>query len=345
MHDSSEGRIAARIAAIAVHLPEAVLDNHELSRCFPIWEAEQIEAKLGIRERRIAAPDETAGDLAVAAAEKLFAAHDIDRQEIDFLLLCTQTPDYPIPGVACMVQDRLGLPKRVGALDVALGCSGYVYCLSLAAGLIAAGAARRVLLLTADTYSKIIHPGDRSVRPLFGDGATASLIEADGAAQSHVGPFVFGTDGSGARHLILEAGGTRLPRSPETARTREDASGVVRSADTLAMNGPAILAFTNREVPGSFDELLSKARWSRETVDFVVAHQANKFMLDTLAKKLRVPASLLPHRFADTGNTVSSTIPIALAALQQEGVLTRGNRVVLLGFGVGLSWAGAALTW
>jgi 3-oxoacyl-[acyl-carrier-protein] synthase-3 len=339
------GKIAARIAAISVHLPETILDNETLSRDFPIWQADQIEAKLGIRERRIAGPDETAGDLAVAAAEKLFASGAIERDQIDFLLVCTQTPDHAIPGVACIVQDRLGLSKQTGALDVALGCSGYVYCLSLAAGLIAAGAARRILLITTDTYSKIIHPGDRSVRPLFGDGATASLIEGDSDTRSHIGPFVFGTDGSGARHLILEAGGTRLPRSKDTARSREDASGVVRSADTLSMNGPAILAFTNREVPGSFDALLAKAEWSRDGINRVIAHQANKFMLDTLAKKLRIPAELLPHRFADTGNTVSSTIPIALAALHEEGLLKRGEKIVLLGFGVGLSWAGAALTW
>lgn len=344
MHAPS-GKIAARIAAIAVHLPETILDNETLSRDFPIWQADQIEAKLGIRERRIAGFGETAGDLAVAAAEKLFVSGAIERDQIDFLLVCTQTPDHAIPGVACIVQDRLGLSKQTGALDVALGCSGYVYCLSLATGLIAAGAARRILLITTDTYSKIIHPGDRSVRPLFGDGATASLIEGASGTRSHIGPFVFGTDGSGARHLILEAGGTRLPRSEETARSREDASGVVRSADTLSMNGPAILAFTNREVPGSFDALLAKAEWSRDGIDRVIAHQANKFMLDTLAKKLRIPAELLPHRFADTGNTVSSTIPIALAALHEEGSLTRGEKIVLLGFGVGLSWAGAALTW
>jgi 3-oxoacyl-[acyl-carrier-protein] synthase-3 len=336
---------AARVSAITVHLPDTVLHNHELSEIFPIWKAEQIEAKLGIRERRVAAPNETAGDMAVAATEKLISTHNLDRDTIDFLIVCSQTPDHPIPGPSFLVHERLRLAKRVGALDVTLGCSGYVYCLSLAAGLIAAGAARRVLLITADTYSKVMHRGDRSMRTLFGDGATASLVEADSAGSSHIGPFVFGTDGAGARHLIQEAGGTRLPRSAETARVFEDASGVARSADTLSMNGPAILAFTHREVPDSFEELLSASGWTRETVDFVVAHQANSFVLNSLAKKLRVPDERLPHRFSHTGNTVSSTIPIALAALHEEGALTRGKRLVLLGFGVGLSWAGAALTW
>lgn len=338
-------RVAARITAIAVHLPETVLGNDDLARLYPIWSAKQIETKLGIRERRIAAPDETASDLGVLAAEKLFATKDVDPGTIDFLLVCSQTPDHPIPGPSFFIHQRLGLAKRVGALDVMLGCSGFVYCLSLATGLIAAGAARRILLVTTDTYSKIIHPGDRSVRPLFGDGASACVVEADGSGRSSIGPFVFGTDGQGARHLIHEAGGTRLPRSPETAIAREDASGVVRSADTLSMNGPAILSFTHREIPGSFDALLRAASWERDAIDFVIAHQANSFVLNSLAKKLDMPADRVPHRFANTGNTVSSTIPIALAALSNEGRLQPGMHIVLLGFGVGLSWAGAALVW
>lgn len=336
---------SARIAAIATYLPEKVLDNAELSRNFPLWTPDQIEAKLGIRERRIAADDETASDMAVSAARNLFDRHGIAPATIDFLIMCCQTPDRPIPGPSFRVHQQLGLSKQVGALDVTLGCSGYVYGLSLATGMIAAGFARNVLLVTADTYSKIMHPEDRTVRPLFGDGATASLVQACDEGSSAIGPFVFGTDGAGANHLMQEAGGTRLPRSATTRVTQEDALGIKRSADTLSMNGPAIMSFTHREVPRSFDALLEKASWTREHVDYVVAHQANSFVLDSLAKKLSVSGDRLPHRFAMTGNTVSSTIPIALSRLQDEQALVRGMRIVLLGFGVGLSWASAAVIW
>lgn len=335
----------ARIAAVATYLPKTVLDNDELSRIFPIWTSAQIEEKLGIRERRLAGSDETVSDMATNAARALFEQNDIDPASIDFVIMCSQTPDHPIPGPSFSVHERLALGKAVGALDVTLGCSGYVYCLSLAAGLIAAGSARRVLLLTADTYSKILHPGDRSVRPLFGDGATASLIEVDMCEGSRIGPFVFGTDGAGSRYLTQEAGGTRLPCSPETALTRKDAAGVERSTDTLSMNGPAIVSFTHREIPRNFDALLEKSGWRRDDIDYVVAHQANSFVLNSLAKKMNIAGDRLPHRFSMTGNTVSSTIPIALAALHEEGKLPRGTRLVLLGFGVGLSWASAAVIW
>ena len=194
--------MAARIRAIATHLPARVLGNDELAALYPSWPAEKILDKTGIRERRIAADDETAADLAAAAADALFASGRCSREEVDFLILCTQAPDFILPTTACLLQDRLGLRRDIGALDVNLGCSGFVYGLSLATGLIAAGAASRILLLTADTYSKYIHARDKSVRTLFGDGAAATLIEASDTGS--LGPFVFGTDGSGYIPWIAE---------------------------------------------------------------------------------------------------------------------------------------------
>lgn len=336
--------VPARIVAVATHVPDARLTNEALAADFPDWSAEKIWEKTGIRERRVAAEGETAADLAFYAAEALFAGGKADRDVVDFLILCTQAPDHVLPTSACILQHRLGLRRDIGALDVNLGCSGFVYCLSLAAGLIAAGAAGNVLILTADTYSKFIHPRDRSVRTLFGDGAAATLVQADPTGAGRVGPFVFGTDGAGAGELMVEAGAARLPCSPATGEAVADAFGNLRSRDNLYMNGGNVLNFTLREVPRTYRTALERAGWSADDVDQVVLHQANRFMLDALQKKLGVSDEKLPRAFEDVGNTVSSTIPFVLEKLMENGQMAPGTRMLLIGFGVGLSWAAAALT-
>jgi 3-oxoacyl-[acyl-carrier-protein] synthase-3 len=336
--------VSARIGPIATHVPDRVLTNEELGALYPNWPAEKILEKTGIRERRIAAPDETAADLAFAAASRLFDEGVVDRDEIDFVILCTQAPDYVLPTSACILQSRLGLRRDIGALDVNLGCSGFVYCLSLAAGLIASGAAGTVLLLTADTYSKYIHERDKSVRTLFGDGAAATLVRAEAeGGTGRIGPFLFGTDGSGAGDLMVEAGGFRRPRCGQTALEREDRSGNVRSADNLYMDGARVMSFSLKEVPRTLTCLLDTTGMTIDDVDHVVLHQANRFMLDTLQQKMGLPASKMPRYFENIGNTVSSTIPFVLANLMQNGQMAPGTRLMLIGFGVGLSWAGASI--
>ncbi len=337
--------VPARVAAIATHLPAHVLTNEELAERFPGWSADKIADKTGILERRIAAPGETALDLGAEAALKLLDTGACRRDEIEFLIFCTQAGDHILPTSACILQERLGLPTSVGALDINLGCSGFVYGLSLAAGLIASGAARRVLLVTADTYSKYIHPRDKSVRTLFGDGAAATLVAAETTDdRARIGPFVFGTDGRGADRLIVEAGGFRLPASADTCVEVEDRSGNVRTRGHLFMDGAAVMAFTLREVPRAYRALLEKVGATPDEFDYVVLHQANKFMLDALQKKLELSDDKLPRRYEDIGNTVSSTIPFVLAGLFEQGRLTARTRVMLIGFGVGLSWAAASIT-
>jgi len=336
--------VPAAIRAVATHLPERVLGNEELAALFPAWPAEKIYNKTGIRERRIAARDETASDLAFEAARKLFASGAIAPEDVDFVLFCSQASDYILPTTACVLQSRLGLRKEIGALDVNLGCSGFVYCLSLAAGLIAVGAASNILILTADTYSKYIHDRDKSVRTLFGDGAAATLVSA---AQDHesarIGPFVFGTDGEGARDLMVETGGFRRARCAQSAIETEDASGNIRSDDNLYMDGAKVMSFSLREVPKAYEKLLRLSASTTEEVDHVVLHQANRFMLDALQKKMAVPDAKLPRHFETIGNTVSSTIPFVLAKLMENGQMAPGTRIMLIGFGVGLSWAGASV--
>jgi 3-oxoacyl-[acyl-carrier-protein] synthase-3 len=339
--ESKAVSVAADIRALATYLPERVLGNDELAALFPSWPAEKILDKTGIRERRIAAPGETAADLAVHAANNLFGRGDFKREQVDFLILCTQAPDYILPTTACVLQDRLGLRKDIGAFDINLGCSGFVYALSVASGLIASGAASNVLILTADTYSKYIHLKDKSVRTLFGDGAAATIVSR--SESGRIGPFVFGTDGSGAGDLVVEAGGFRTPRCAETAMENEDATGNFRSRDNLFMHGANVMNFSLREVPRTFRRLLDLTGLTPDHIDHVVLHQANKFMLDALQRKLGLPAEKVPRRYEDVGNTVSSTIPFVLADLKEIGQMTPGTHIMLIGFGVGLSWAGASI--
>ena len=338
-------RVAA-ITAIEYYLPSAVLSSAILAADFPEWSVDKIDAKTGIQERHIASDVECSSDLAAEAATKLFRTGMCLPEEIDYILFCTQSPDYFLPSTACVLQKRLGLPTSAGALDYNLGCSGFVVGLGLAKGLVETGQATKVLLLTAETYSKFINTRDKSARTIFGDAGAAtvvSAIETDGHAP--LGPFVYGTDGSGAEQLIVPTGGMRHARTPETAIEHEDQSGNWRSRDNLFMNGAEIFSFTLQAIPKCVRDLLERARVEMEAVDLFVFHQANLYMLNHLRQKLRIPEEKFVLAMGHCGNTVSSTIPIALKAAQESGRLWPGALIMVVGFGVGYSWAGGLLRW
>ena len=335
-------RFFAEIQSIACYLPDHVLGNAELVEYFPHWTEAKIVRKLGIENRPIAAEGETATDMAVVAAEALLENGSCEHEEIDFVLFCTQSPDYFLPTSACIIHERLGLPKACGALDFNLGCSGYIYGLSLAKGLIETGSAKKVLFLTSETYSKYINPHDRSARPLFGDGAAATLITTKTTKEEPIGPFVFGTDGGGADLLIVPAGGHRLPSSETTAVEQPDGKGSLRSPNQIKMHGPGIFSFAVDRVPPMVEELLSKSGKSREEIGSYIFHQANKYMLDRLQELCHLKGTNFFNDVMHRGNTVSSSIPIAMVDAWRNGVLKPNEWVMLVGFGVGLSW-GATL--
>lgn len=325
---------------IAYVLPQQIVTNAELAALYPGWTEDKILSKTGIASRHIAAKDETALDLAEQAARKLFDQEQIEPGTIDFVLLCTQSPDYKLPSSACLLQHRLGIPTSAGALDYDLGCSGFVYGLSLAKGLIVGGMAKRVLLLTAETYSKYIHPMDKSARTIFGDGAAATLVDELAARQ--IGAFAFGTDGGGAGQLMVKNGGARFPYEPN-AKEVTDASGNRRTDNNVYMSGPDIFNFTLDIVPKTMQVVCAKNGLIRDEIDLFVFHQANKFMLDTIRKVNLIPQAKFYVDLEDTGNTVSSTIPIALVRAQAKGALKPGMKVMVMGFGVGLSWGATIL--
>ncbi|MBQ7697101.1 MAG: ketoacyl-ACP synthase III [Paludibacteraceae bacterium] len=326
----------AFINDIAYYLPEKVLTNEQIAKEFPEWSADKVASKVGITERHISAPDETATDMAYKAALKLFD-QGIDRSIVDFVLLCTQSGDYFLPSSACLLQDRLGLSTHSGALDFNLGCSGYEYGLAIAKGLIVSGVAENILLLTSETYTKYIHPQDKGNRTIFGDGASASLISTDGFAE--IGEIVVGTDGSGAENLIVKSLGARHKTMLNDLRI-DNEEGLI-SGDYLYMHGGNVFNFTANVVPPMVEELLQKSHLKQEDVDLWIFHQANKYMINYLRKLLDIENEKFYIYMEFVGNTVSSTIPIAMVEARKEGRL-RGN-VLLAGFGVGLSWGGVML--
>jgi 3-oxoacyl-[acyl-carrier-protein] synthase-3 len=332
------------VLGIAYHLPQGIETNDDLQRQNPDWRMDDLYAKSGIASRHIAAEGETALDLGYQAAVGLLDRQLVASDEIDYVLFCTQSPDYFLPTGACILQQRLGLGKHIGALDFNLGCSGFVYGLQIAQSLVAAGAARNVLLITSDTYTKYIHPRDRTVRTLFGDGAAATLVgPATGAGR--IGTFLVGTDGKGAENLIVPAGGLRLPCTAKTSEEVTDDAGCIRTKQDLYMDGPAIFTFAISVVPRAVKKLLATADISPDEIDWYVYHQANQYMLEQLAKRSKIPAEKMVIDVNDIGNTVSASIPIALQRGVESGKIKPGDRMLLVGFGVGYSWAACDMIW
>lgn len=327
------------IKAIDYYVPQTVVTNEDIVRDFPEWSVEKIASKVGVSKRYVAAEDETAADMAVCAAEKLFAKSGFSRNEIDFILFCTQSSDYKLPTSACIIQERLGLPTSIGALDFNLGCSGFVYGLSLAKGLVCGGIAKNVLLLTAETYNKYIHKRDKGNRTIFGDAASATIISTEGIAE--IGEFSLGTDGTGANNLMVKTTGARYPEL--CGEVSFDENGNPLSDDNLYMNGSEIFTFTLDNVPPLVKDTLDKNNLTKEDVNLFVFHQANKYMLNFLRKKLKIDEDRFYYCLSEFGNTVSNTIPIALTCAIEEGKLTNNQNVLIAGFGVGYSWGGTML--
>lgn len=326
----------AAICGIEYYLPNQILDNNALAQQFPEWTSDKIVQKTGISERRISDQAELASDLGVKAAQKLFDSGVCQPGDIDYLLFCTQSPDHFLPTTACVMQDRLGLSTSAGALDFNLGCSGFVYGLGIAKGLVETGQASNVLLITGETYSKFINPHDKSNKAIFGDAAAATLVSATEPTgkDDYIGPFAWGTDGRGAKNLIVEKGGFRNPVSPNSDERPE-----------LYMNGPEIFTFSLQSVPRVITELLQKANLEMEDIDLFIFHQANQYMLEHLRKKLKIPPEKFSLHMQYCGNTVSSTIPIAMKDSLASGELRDGQRIMIVGFGVGYSWGAGILNW
>ncbi|MGI6074919.1 MAG: 3-oxoacyl-ACP synthase III family protein [Pyramidobacter sp.] len=332
------------LRGVSYVLPERVETNEDLVKDFKTWTVEKIYKKTGIRQRPIADPNEPVSASMIRAGRKFFAQHpDVALESIDMLLLCSEARDYVLPSTACVVHHALGLRTTSGALGFDLGCSGYVYGLALCKGFIAAGIARRVLLLTGDKLTWYINEMDRSVRTIFGDGFTASLLEA--CDHDEVTGFDLGTDGSGARDIIIEAGETAMPYSSATALPIVNRFGNVHTLENLFMDGRKVLDFAVKQAPQSMARTLAATGLSMDDVDLVVPHQASMVVLEQLRGKLGLDEEKFVIDLEETGNTASSSIPLVLARLAERGKLKEGMKILITGFGVGLSWGSALIRW
>ena len=324
----------SRIAGITCTLPRQVITTAEVAAALGA-DARKVKAMTGIAERRIAPPEICASDLCADAASRLLDDLEWDRASIDAIVLVTQTPDYILPATACTLQQRLGLPKTCASFDVNMGCSGYVYGLWIASSMVESGL-KRVLLLVGDTLTRCVSEQDRSVAFLFGDSGSATALERGDSKTT----FVLGTDGSGAENLIIRAGQARQRMTPQLCERVEVEGGNIRSPHELYMNGPEVMAFTLREVPPLFEQLLEHSGTQKEQIDAVVMHQANQFLLDNLARKIGIESSRVPSTVEYCGNTSCASVAVTLSMLLHEQLSQKSLKLVMMGFGVGWSWAG-----
>ncbi len=328
--------MGATIKAIEYVFPEKKISNNDLQKQFPDYDFAKFEDKVGIKNRYWVLENETALDLAKKACGKLFEKNN--KEDIDYVLYCTQSPEYFLPTTACILQDQLGLRKNIGAFDFNLGCSGFTYGVSFAKALINSGQAKNVLLVTAETYSKYLHPKDRSNRAIFGDAAAATLISF--SDEENVGEFLFGTDGSGYDKLIVKNGANKFPLETNPTEIQYGSENIYTN-NHLYMNGPEVFNFTNEVIPDFTKEVLQKNNLEIDNINQFVFHQANKFMLHFMRKKLKIKPENFYVDLEDGGNTVSCTIPIALKKYSQT--INKNENIMIVGFGVGLSWSGGLI--
>jgi len=331
-----------KIAGIASAIPRRIFNN--LSDGLTLFDADivdKIVKNTGIKKRPISSNDVCASDLCFSAAERLLSVLDWSPQSVNLLVFVTQTPDHRLPATACILQDRLHLPKSCAVFDINQGCTGYVYGLWLTASLLYASDVKRALLLVGDTITKIVSPADRSTALLFGDAGTATALEKkDGSKPVY---FSFGTDGSGADQLIVPAGGFRMRCSPETAKQSVREAGNSRSDEDLYMNGAEVFAFTLRELPRFMASTFEYAQISTDNLDYVIPHQANRSILKYLCTSAHIPEQKVVLDLEDFGNTSSASIPLAITNRLCEIIQTSSKNLFLIGFGVGWSWASAII--
>jgi len=343
--------MGVKIANIEYYLPEKIIiskdiffstENNDKYNQIDISLLEKrikkLEKSTGIKERHIVSKNETALDLALRAGKKILKNYD--KNKIDFLILCNESPEYYLPPGACILQEKLGLRKDIGAFDYNLGCSGFIYGLAFAKSLITSNIATNILLITSETYSKYINPKDKANRTIFGDAATATIIER--SEEEQIEEFILGTDGSGYKNLIVPNGGVRNRFNP-IAEEIDDGAGNTRTENNFYMNGAEVFNFTIKVVPKLFLDILKKNKTNLEDLDYVIFHQANKYINEYLRKKINIPKEKYCIDLLHTGNTVSNTIPIAIKNSLDNKIIKKDDKVLLAGFGVGYSWGGTII--
>jgi len=328
----------AGIKYISEYFPKEIYSNEDFFREFPeLIQQKKSLAKIGVEKRHIIDEDETSLNLAVNAAQKLFKEHPVKPNEIDFIVFCSLEFDYTLPSTAAVFQDKLGLSKKVGAIDIVSSCTGFVHSLSVAKGLIESSGFKNVLMLFPSSLTKEFHPKDYNSKFIFGDGATAVLMQ--GQEKKSIGNFVFGTDGSRKDYIIIKDGRGRNPLNKNSFTENINEYGNITCNANFFMNGTGVFLFGIKTIPSLIEDILTKNNTSKDEIDYFVLHQANEFLLESIRKKADIPKEKFIVHLKDTGNTVASTIPLALNSLQKNKQL-KNKTVLIAAFGTGLTWGG-----
>ncbi len=325
--------INARIAGVGTYVPERVLTNAQLKEMVDTSD-EWICSRSGIRERRIASPDQTTSELAVVAAKRALADAEVTPEEVDLVLVATNTPDMYFPATACLVQERIGA-QYAGAFDLAAGCTGFIYATAVGSQFIATGSYRTVLIIGAENLSKITNWKDRNTCILFGDGAGAAVLQP-ATEGSGILAFKLWADGAGASYLTLPAGGSKCPA------TRETVDGKMHY---IHMKGRKVFKFAIKIMGEAAEEVLAEAGLSKSDIDFFIPHQANIRIIDSAAKRLGLPMEKVLVNVDRYGNTSTASIPLALEEAVHSGRIKKGDNIIMVGFGAGLSWGAIAVRW
>jgi 3-oxoacyl-[acyl-carrier-protein] synthase-3 len=329
----------SEIVDIGLFFPKATYTNIDLAIDFPGLKIKELTRLTGVESRHICGEDETSLDMGTKAAEQLFSQNKFDKSNIDYLIFCSAGGDYITPASACIIHEQLGLKKNCGAVDINQGCTGFIHGLNLANGLIAGGNADNVLLITSEAISKTIHPKDKGNRAIFGDAAAATLV-GKSKTQKILGRFVFGTDGSKFDQIIIKHGRERFPLPEFAEDDYVDTMGTTRNNSKIYMNGSEVFSFSINKAPELIDQLLLNAKLNVSEIDKFVFHQSNRIVLETIGKKMKIPEHKIVMELENCGNTVSSSIPIALKKSRDKGLLKKGEKILIAGFGVGFSWGG-----
>lgn len=329
------------ISGMAAAVPAFKINNYEYTQYFPAEDVKDVVDKIGVKERRFATGNMCASDLCFAAAEKLIADMNLDRSEIDVLLFVSQTPDYRMPATSVILQDRLKLSPQTLAFDISLGCSGFIYGLSVVYAFMQQHGLRKALLLDGETRSKVYSAKDRKTAFLFGDAGVAAIIEKNDCFGKS--SFSLNSDGSRESLIKINAGGYRNPSSVETLQEKVvDEYGNIRSEEHGYMNGPDVFNFVIREIPKDIKRLMETSETTDAMIDYYIFHQANSYINDYMLKKLKLDAAKVPSTIEKYGNTSSVSIPLTIVSELQDQLKSQ-KKLLLCGFGVGLTWASALI--
>jgi 3-oxoacyl-[acyl-carrier-protein] synthase-3 len=329
------------ISSLAAAVPKRVINNYEYTEFFPKEEVKEVVDKIGVYERRFTDDKTTSSDLCFAAAEKLLTDNNIDRSEIDLLVFISQTPDYRMPATSVILQHRLNLSNSTIAFDINLGCSAFIYGMSVVYSMMENSGLRKALILDGETRSKVYSAKDRRTAFIFGDAGVAALVERNNKFGESV--FSLNSDGSRENLIKINAGGYRMPSTPETLKEKVvDEYGNIRSEEHGYMNGGDVFTFVNREVPRDIKNTLEYAKKDKDNFDFIIFHQANNFINSHVAKKLKLDANKIPSTIEKYGNTSSVSVPLTIVSELKDRM--GGEKELLLSaFGVGMTWATAVV--